>query len=182
MLSFLILSVPCVQPVSVPPWGEERAPSVHLAQVATNLVAEDEEDGWRGWLPAGGRLAQYVIEQRVIIRVPMMRGRRPAEERGEDRPPPEKMEWEERKGPRCVQVTQLRAASLSSSQAIDLMLRDSTRLRARFNRDCRAEDLYSGFYVRPDEDGFLCAGRDRVLARSGASCLITDFRRLTPKR
>ncbi|MPT49318.1 MAG: hypothetical protein E2598_13030 [Sphingobium sp.] len=143
---------------------------------------DDEDDGSRDWLPAGTRLAQRVIEQRVIIRVPMMRpGRAVQEERAEE-DAPRKVEWEERKGPRCIQLSQLRAATLTTSNGVDMMLRDGTRLRAHFSRECRPEDLYSGFYIRPDKDGSFCGGRDRLLARGGASCLITDFRRLVPQR
>jgi len=133
-------------------------------------------------------LAQMTIEQRVIIRVPMMRPGLPPPDmerlrrRGDPLPPapapPRAMNWEERKGPRCVQLDQLRAASIVSSRGVDLMLRDASRLRALFSRECQPEALYSGFYIQPDEDGALCAGRDRLLARSGASCAITEFKRL----
>lgn len=134
--------------------------------------------------------AQMTIEQRVIIRVPMMRPGMPPpppDMRGRSQadappPPPPPMKWIERKGPRCVQLMQLRAASITSSQGVDLMMRDATRLRARLGRECRPEDLYSGFYIQPHSDGTLCAGRDRLLARSGASCPISDFRRLVPDK
>lgn len=131
-------------------------------------------------------LAQMTIEQRVIIRVPMMRrGMPPPDDRDEryrtEPPPPPPMEWEERKGPRCIRVSQLRAAAITSSRGVDLMLSDHSRLRARLGRECRAADLYSGFYIQPHGDGSLCAGRDRVLARSGADCAITDLMRLKPR-
>ncbi|MGE4431685.1 MAG: hypothetical protein AB7E05_13180 [Sphingobium sp.] len=130
-------------------------------------------------------LAQ-VIEQRVVIRVPMMRPafpppdmRAPPSRRD---PPPSPMKWEERKGPKCIRLSQLRAASITTSHGVDLILRDNSRMRARLGRECRPEYLYSGFYIQPDEDGSLCAGRDRVLARGGANCLITDIRRLVPDK
>ncbi len=136
-------------------------------------------------------LAQMTIEQRVIIRVPMVRPGMPQSPEGKaprgrtDLPPPppaKPMKWEERKGPKCLQLGQVRAAMISSSHGVDLVLRDATRMRARLSRECRPEDLYSGFYIQPNEDGSLCAGRDRLLARSGANCRITEFRRLMPEK
>ncbi len=131
-------------------------------------------------------LAQMTIEQRVIIRVPMMRrGVPPVAEtdpryRGEV-PPPPAVEWEERKGPKCISISRLRAAALTSSRGVDLMLNDRSRMRALLGRECRSADLYSGFYIQPNEDGALCAGRDRVLARSGADCEIIGLKRLEPR-
>ncbi|MBB3925083.1 hypothetical protein GGR43_000784 [Sphingobium jiangsuense] len=137
-------------------------------------------------------LAQMTIEQRVIIRVPMVRPGLPPPDmqrprrRGDPLPPapapPQAMKWEERKGPKCVQLAQLRAAAITSSRGVDLMLRDASRLRAHLSRECRPEALYSGFYIQPDDDGSLCAGRDRLLARSGANCTITEFKRLVPDK
>ena len=137
-------------------------------------------------------LAQMTIEQRIIIRVPMIRPGPPPppDERGaryRTEPPPSgaqpplNREWEEHKGPKCIRISQVRAAAISSSRGVDLVLDDNRRLRAVLGRECRPADLYSGFYIQPHADGSLCAGRDRVLARSGADCAITDFRRLEPK-
>ena len=125
--------------------------------------------------------AQMTIERRVIIRVPMMNRPPPPpptamEERAAG--PAENMEWVERKGPKCIKIRQLRAASITTARGVDLMLDDRSRMRARLGRGCGPEDLYSGFYIRPNDDGALCAGRDRVLARSGADCEITDLKKL----
>jgi hypothetical protein len=128
--------------------------------------------------------AQMTIEQRVIIRVPMIRPPVPEELRGrmvertgrdEDA---ETWSWVEHKGPKCIGLGELRAASVTSARGVDLMLRDRRRMRALLGRDCRPADLYSGFYIQPHADGDLCAGRDRVLARSGANCEITGLKRL----
>lgn len=138
--------------------------------------------------PAGPpvALAQMTIEQRVVIRVPMMRPALPPPDMGDARsrrdPPPSAVKWDERKGPKCIRLSQLRAASMTTSHGVDLILRDNSRLRARLGRECRPEYLYSGFYIQPEADGSLCAGRDRVLARGGANCLITDLRRLVPAK
>lgn len=117
--------------------------------------------------------AQLSIEQRVIIRVPMAKGRAPT------RVVPKSDErWEEKKGPRCVALRSIRGASIVVSNGVDLILADKHRYRARLERGCDSASFYSGFYVEPDEDGSLCSGRDELQARSGASCGIDSFRRL----
>lgn len=118
--------------------------------------------------------AQLTIEQRVIIRVPMAkRGRVPA------RPAPDaRAGWKEKKGPRCIALRSIRSASIIRDNAIDLLLADNHRYRARLARGCNSMGFYSGFYVEPDGDGSLCSGRDELQARSGASCAIDSFRRL----
>ncbi|WP_150291001.1 hypothetical protein [Sphingobium estronivorans] len=120
--------------------------------------------------------AQLTIEQRVIIRVPMAKkGRAPV------RPVPEaRNEWKEKKGPRCIALRSIRSANIVMENAIDLLLADNHRYRARLARGCSSMGFYSGFYVEPDEDGSLCSGRDVLQARSGASCGIDGFRRLEP--
>lgn len=123
-----------------------------------------------------GQLAQLTIEQRVIIRVPMMRPPPP--------PPPSaavQVEWEEHKGPKCIPLRRIRGAAVTSPRGLDLMLRPGPeRMRAVLERECSAASLYSGFYIEPNPDGQLCAGRDKVLARSGADCLIRKLVRLVP--
>lgn len=181
LLSFLFLSVSMTAVASLVEEGEEPLPSPPPAVVMSPPVPEAPV------MPESPvQMAQMTIEQRVVIRVPMMRpalpppdGREAASRRD---PPPSSVKWEERKGPKCIRLTQLRAASITSSHGVDLILRDNSRMRARLGRECRPEYLYSGFYIQPDDDGSLCAGRDRVLARGGANCLITDIRRLVPEK
>lgn len=117
------------------------------------------------------QLAQLTIEQRVIIRVPMVKkGRAPA------RIVPQV--WKEKKGPRCVALRSIRSATIAGDGGVDLLLADNHRYRARLERGCNLSGFYSGFYVEPDGDGSLCSGRDELQARSGLSCGIDSFRRL----
>jgi len=132
-------------------------------------------------------LAQMTIEQRVIIRVPMTRRDLPQPDRRdpawrEAPPPPPVIEWEERKGPKCINISRVRAAAVTSSRGVDLMLKNRGRMRALLGRECRSADFYSGFYIQPNPDGALCAGRDRMLARSGADCEITALKLLEPRQ
>lgn len=120
--------------------------------------------------------AQLSIQQRVIIRVPMVKkGRAPARVA-----PDARNAWEEKKGPRCVALRSIRGAAIVVENGVDLILADNHRYRARLERGCDSTGFYSGFYVEPDEDGSLCSGRDELQARSGISCAIDSFRRLIP--
>ena len=160
--------------------------AVEAADKAAPPQARKIEAPGPEWDDARTRLAQVAIEQRVIIRVPMMRRPLPPppghtdDERvmAKRRAPP--VEWVEHSGPKCIKVAELRAAAITSSRGIDLVLENNDRLRALLDRECGTEDLYSGFYIQPSEDGALCAGRDRVLARSGADCGISGLKRLKP--
>lgn len=118
--------------------------------------------------------AQLSIQQRVIIRVPSVRkGKAPARIT-----PDSGQAWEEKKGPRCVALRSIRAASIVVHNGVDLILADQHRYRARLEKGCDAAGFYSGFYVEPDSDGSLCSGRDELQARSGTSCAIDSFKRL----
>ena len=120
------------------------------------------------------QLAQMSIEQRVIIRVPMVKkGRAPARIA-----PQAGRAWKEKKGPRCIALRSIRSASVVVGHGVDLLLADNHRYRARLERGCNSTGFYSGFYVEPDDDGSLCSGRDELQARSGLSCVIDSFRRL----
>lgn len=150
--------------------------------------SSSSEAGDSGILPAGVQLAQMTIEQRVIIRVPMVHRAVPPppapSPRAEldDRRRVGGVDWVERDGPKCIKIGRVVGAAVTSDNGVDLMLRDKNRIRARFGRGCRADDLYSGFYIQPHDDGALCAGRDRILARSGADCEIVKLKRLVPER
>jgi len=108
-----------------------------------------------------------VVEREVIMRVPV-------------RPMPDRVDWEEKKGPKCIPSGSIRAAMVSNREHVDFLLFDRTRLRARLSDDCPALDFYSGFYLTP-EDGKICAKRDGIHSRIGSSCRIERFRRLVPK-
>ncbi|WP_409050329.1 hypothetical protein [Sphingobium xenophagum] len=118
--------------------------------------------------------AQLTIERRVIVRVPMA-------SKGKVPPPvsPDTAkDWDEKKGPRCIALRSIRAASIIVLNGVDLILADQHRYRARLEKGCDSAGFYSGFYVEPHADGSLCSGRDELQARSGMSCAIDSFRRL----
>lgn len=116
---------------------------------------------------ADGGIAQVTIHERVILRLPRMS-------------PPKPVEWKEHKGPKCIAAATLAGAMLAPKGAVDLVLAGGKRLRAKLDGDCEALDFYSGFYIRPAGDGMVCADRDAIRTRSGASCPIDTFRLLKP--
>ena len=123
--------------------------------------------------------AQVLIRERITIRrVPRMPMAAPTLAR----PVPMVRGWRERKGPKCVPVDRLAGASIVAPMAIDLLTVDGRRLRARLDHDCSSMDYYSGLYIRPGEDGQVCARRDSIRVRSGARCGIAAFRALEPVR
>ncbi len=121
------------------------------------------------------QLAQLTVREQIIIRVPA-RPRAPDGRGGS-------VQWSEaKKGPKCVAVRAIAGATLLGRDSVDLILRDNSRVRARLERSCPALDYYHGFYIAPQEDGKVCAGRDVIRSRSGGNCRIDRFRQLDPKR
>jgi len=110
-------------------------------------------------------LAQLTVRQRIIVRVPRIMV-------------PRAVTWKEKKGIKCVAPAELAGAVVTARDRIDLVLRGGQRVRARLDDDCRGLDFYSGFYLRPDAQGLVCAGRDAIRSRAGARCQIDRFRLL----
>lgn len=119
---------------------------------------------------AGGQTVRSVtIREEVIMRIPI----RP-------RPGAARIEWREKRGPRCIATANIAGAMLSGRNSVDFVLRDRRRLRARLDSDCPALDFYDGFYVQP-EDYRLCMRRDVIRSRMGGECRIDRFILLVPR-
>ncbi len=113
-------------------------------------------------------VTRLVVQDEIILRIPIQpRPLRP-------------FQWEERKGPKCVPVNQLRGALLSGPESVDFIFNNRARIRAHFDEDCLGLDFYRGFYVQPKGDR-LCAGKDAIYSRMGTSCTIERFKSLVPK-
>lgn len=72
----------------------------------------------------------------------------------------------------CIESDRIAGAIVTSDRSIDLVLAGGERWRMGFKADCPALSYYQGFYYRQTQAGRMCAGRDAVLARSGAECPI----------
>ncbi len=126
----------------------------------------------------GVEIAQVTVRERIIIRLPRMAPARSVARASVPAP----VRYKEKKGPKCVDVADMGGAMIVEPGAVDLVMEGGKRLRARLDDDCGPMDFYSGFYLRPAADGRVCAKRDVIRMRSGASCEIATFRTLLPVR
>ena len=117
------------------------------------------------------RFAQLIVRERMTIRV---RPRAPALL--------PQQSWRERRGPRCIPANSIGGAALIGPKSVDMVLRNNTRVRVRLENSCPAIDYYSGFYIKPNPDGMICADRDAIRSRMGGQCEIEAIRRLIPSR
>jgi hypothetical protein len=117
--------------------------------------------------PDGAELAQLTIQQRVVIRVPMVSVAPEA-----TRP----IRLIEKKGPKCIAGNSLAGAIVTAPGVIDLVTRGGPRLRAHLDNFCVGIDLRYSFYIPPNADGKLCAKRDSIHTRNGDQCTIKKFR------
>jgi hypothetical protein len=143
-----------------------------LAVPAANVV-----DG-AAFAPDGVQYAQVTIRQRIIIRVPRVPMPGPAQMRRTSSAIPVPIRWKEKKGPKCVAGGELAGAMIVRPRTVDVALTTGKRIRALLDDDCQPLDFYSGFYIRPGSDGMICADRDVIRVRSGATCAIDSFKTL----
>lgn len=114
-------------------------------------------------------VSSITVEQTTIFRIPVRR-----------HPFAPLIEWQEKKGPKCLAAGDIAGAMLSGRDTIDFVLRDRSRVRAVIDDDCSALDFYDGFYVQPSDER-LCVRRDEIRSRMGASCRIEKFKALVPQ-
>ncbi|HET9510292.1 MAG TPA: hypothetical protein VFO80_04000 [Sphingomonas sp.] len=152
-----------------------------LAAVALPAQAQQRGPARPAATPQGGMtMTTVTVQQRMVIRVPRLSAR-PGAATSLTRTQPQ-TRWAEKKAGKCVPLIDIAAASLPSEDSVDLILNGGKRLRAKLDRECRALDFYTGFYVKMTPDGKACASRDAFRSRSGAECRIKAFRTLVPKR
>ena len=121
---------------------------------------------------------QVRIEQRLIIRIT------PGEPDRElpppiPLPPPERMR--ERRIPPCVPVAAIAGVRPMANNRLMLFMHDRRLIAADLARNCNARDFYLGFYVSSTPDGLLCAARDTIHSRAGATCMIAEVHELVPR-
>lgn len=119
-------------------------------------------------------ITQMTIHERIVIHMPIARGK-PVDQMSP-------IAWKEKHGPKCIAIADLGGALISGPASVDLVLTGGRRIRAKLDGNCRPLDFYGGFYIKPGVDGRVCADRDTIRVRSGASCQIDDFKRLVAKR
>lgn len=130
---------------------------------------------------------QVRIEQRLIIRIspggPPRDPRDPRDIRRSlfaDMPTrsPAVPRFAERKMNQCLQVGAIAGVQPDGPSRLMLFMRDQRIVSAALEKSCNARDFYSGFLVERSTDGMICAGRDRLLSRSGSNCSLGKLRQL----
>ncbi|WP_309602004.1 hypothetical protein [Sphingomonas sp.] len=116
----------------------------------------------------GPPVRMMVVQEQMILRIPV----RPH--------PPVRLQWEEEKGPKCLPAGAIAWALLSGPGTIDIVMRNRQRIRAKLDNDCDGLDFYDGLYMQTG-DGEVCAKRDSIRSRVGATCRIEKFRMLVPR-
>jgi len=125
---------------------------------------------------------QVRIEQRVIIRItPQPSGaRQNLMAEVPQRAPSTR--FEERGKEKCVPMGDIAGVQTGSGNRLVFFLRDRRLMSVALEKSCRASDFYSGFYVEKSKDGRLCVSRDKLQARTGASCAVEAMRQLVEVR
>lgn len=129
------------------------------------------------------RAGQVRIEQRVIVRItpssPAARQEMMADLAG--RASSASFREERLRG--CVPLSGIVGVQPAPEQnRLLLFMRDRRILSAVLERACSPRAYYAGFYVERSDDGQLCANRDLLQSRAGASCRVAQFNRLVAVR
>lgn len=145
----------------------ERLPVIgHMLTAALLVLAGGAADAQTR---ARQGVSGVIVSGQVTVRV---RTRAPV--------PDARIVWREKRGPKCISASSIAAAALVRRDRVDIILRDNRRLRVRLESSCPALDFYSGFYLKPNPDGRICADRDVIRSRMGGQCGIDTFRTLEP--
>jgi hypothetical protein len=127
-------------------------------------------------------VAQVRIEQRIVIRIaPGVPSHDPRDERRSLFGPagrPLNPRLEERKMTQCLAVAGIAGVQPDGPSRLMLFMRDQRIISAALEKTCNARDFYSGFLVERSTDGMICAGRDKLLSRSGSNCALGKLRQL----
>ena len=125
---------------------------------------------------------QVRIEQRVIIRIaPSSAATRERMMAALPRASTT-TQFHEQKLDGCISIDAIAGVQPAQQNRLLLFMRDHRVLTAALERACNAEDYYSGFYVERNEDGQICARRDKLQSRAGATCKVSQLNKLVAVR
>lgn len=185
MLSALVVGDAPETPDAVVPGMDEGWAAAIEPQGPPLVQPAGGTPGWGAWVAHRPLVLedapwnQVRIEQRMIIRIaPRAPGR------DSFAPPPMRAappRFNERKMARCVPVGGIAGVQIQSDERLLLHMRDRRLVGASLDKACSARDFYSGFYIEQTGDGQLCAGRDMIHSRAGATCSISRLREMVPE-
>lgn len=81
----------------------------------------------------------------------------------------------------CIPIAGIAGVRIGDERNLLLYMHDRRVIGTQLERSCQVSSFYSGFYVERPADGLLCAGRERLHARSGADCLLGSFHEVVDK-
>ena len=127
---------------------------------------------------AGNPARQVRIEQRVIIRIsPGAAGTREQSMAALPRRPL-RQQFQEQRYKDCIPISTIVGVEPGPNNRLMLFMSDRRILTAELEKSCNARDFYSGFLIERSTDGMICAGRDRLLSRSGSNCALGKFHQM----
>ena len=129
---------------------------------------------------SSGVQRSVTIEQRVIVRIGPSAPRRAMPAMLSSAPPPGRFKEKKLKG--CVPIAGIAALLPYNGNRLLLYMRDRHMVSAALEKSCHVEEFYSGAYIARSEDGQLCARRERLQSRTGASCEVARLNRLEARR
>lgn len=181
----LLLLPVAVSPPVVPGQPGDPAAAALIDQPRPAPVASSPADSFPfSWLVAAWRsepAEQVRIEQHIIIRIspaaPSTIDPRVAM-LSESVPQPARTRIEERSMGKCLPIDGVAGLQVSNNNKLVLFMRDARVVSAGLDKGCSARDFYAGFYVARSADGLMCAGRDKLQARNGASCKLGKIKQL----
>lgn len=126
---------------------------------------------------------QVRIEQRVIVRISPSSSAAREQMMADLSRQGTLTSYREEKVNDCVAISSIAGVQPAPQEnRLLLFMRDRRVLSAALERACSARDYYSGFYVERSEDGQICANRDLLQSRAGASCKVARLNRLIAVR
>lgn len=187
MLPFFPLMAPLALLVPLPAAGgvaDKPGAASELGAIAAAPQGDTPDAAPQGWIAIEAMQApvqhQVRIEQRVIIRVAPATALPRTAFDGDGVRFDQPIRLVERPVGRCLPVRAIAAVRPASGNRLLLRMRDRRLVAASLGRGCRAADFYSGFYVERSDDGMVCADRDELQSRTGATCEIDSLRQLVP--
>lgn len=114
------------------------------------------------WAPAAAQ--SFQVERQVMIRV--------TRTYTVPNPPADLQLLPQGKGKtrKCVPAAGILRALPADSRHVALTMRGGATVVVRLTDACPTLAYYRSFYVRPDEDGMVCADRDPLIDRTGHEC------------
>lgn len=75
----------------------------------------------------------------------------------------------------CIDTARIGGAIVIDQRNLDIVMRGGKRYRLTLATSCPQLSYYGGFYYQPTQAGKFCAGRDKVMARAGGACRVSQI-------